>query len=49
VALQNGYRHVDGAASYDTEKAVGRGIKASGVPRSEIFVKMINLARDYSE
>ena len=38
TALQNGYRHIDGAAVYGNEKEVGTGIKASGVAREEIFV-----------
>lgn len=38
VALENGYRHIDTAAIYGNEKEVGEGIKASGVPRSEIYV-----------
>ncbi|RPA12805.1 aldo/keto reductase [Gordonia sp. OPL2] len=33
-----GYRHIDTAAAYGNEAAVGRGIAASGVDRSEIFV-----------
>jgi len=37
-ALKAGYRHIDGAAIYNNEEEVGRGIKASGVPRSDIFV-----------
>ncbi|KAI5866991.1 Aldo/keto reductase [Durotheca rogersii] len=37
-ALKAGYRHIDAAAIYDNEDEVGRGIKASGVDRSEIFV-----------
>lgn len=37
-ALQNGYRHLDCAWAYGNEKEVGEGIKASGVPRSEIFI-----------
>ncbi|KJK65603.1 ARA1 like protein [Aspergillus parasiticus SU-1] len=38
TALEAGYRHIDAAAVYGNEKQVGDGIKASGVPRSEIFV-----------
>ncbi|KAI5286801.1 hypothetical protein KEM52_001863 [Ascosphaera acerosa] len=38
VALKNGYRHVDGAACYQNEEEVGRGWKASGVAREEIFL-----------
>ncbi|KAI1498280.1 aldo/keto reductase [Biscogniauxia marginata] len=37
-ALKAGYRHIDAAAVYDNEDEVGRGIKASGIRRSEIFV-----------
>lgn len=38
TALKAGYRHIDTARKYGTEPAVGDGIRASGVPRSEIFV-----------
>ncbi|ANB13290.1 glycerol 2-dehydrogenase (NADP(+)) GCY1 [Sugiyamaella lignohabitans] len=38
VALKNKYRHIDGAAIYQNENEVGDGIRASGVPREEIFV-----------
>ena len=31
-ALAAGYRHLDTAASYGNEEAVGRAIKASGIP-----------------
>ena len=37
-AIQNGYRHIDTAASYQNEEAVGRGIKRSGVVREELFI-----------
>lgn len=37
-ALKMGYRLVDTANYYQNERAVGRGIKASGVDRKEIFV-----------
>lgn len=36
-ALASGYRHLDTAAFYD-EEMVGEAIKASLVPRSELFV-----------
>ena len=39
TALQIGYRHLDCAPVYDNEIAVGKGIKASGIPREEIFVR----------
>ena len=37
-ALAAGYRHIDTAASYGNEEAVGRAIAASGIPREELFV-----------
>ncbi|GAB3250537.1 aldo/keto reductase [Kineosporia babensis] len=37
-ALQAGYRLVDTAENYRNETGVGRGLKASGVERSEVFV-----------
>ena len=37
-ALGVGYRHIDTAAMYDNEEAVGKGLKASSVPRNEIFL-----------
>ena len=38
AALANGYRSIDTAAMYHNEKGVGNAIKASGIPRDEIFV-----------
>ena len=37
-ALAAGYRHLDTAAAYGNEEAVGRAIKASGLPRDELFI-----------
>jgi 2,5-diketo-D-gluconate reductase B len=37
-ALAAGYRHVDTAAMYGNEEEVGRGLRASGVQRSEIWL-----------
>src|SRR5436190_18927585 len=37
-AIRQGYRHIDTAAFYGKEKEVGDAIKASGVPRHEIFL-----------
>ena len=37
-ALAAGYRSLDTARSYLNEEEVGRGIKASGIPRDELFV-----------
>ncbi|RIK29619.1 MAG: oxidoreductase [Chloroflexi bacterium] len=38
VAIQNGYRLIDTAAAYMNERAVGEGIRNSGVPRAELFI-----------
>ncbi len=38
TALKLGYRLLDTAWKYGTEKDVGEGIKASGVPRQDIFL-----------
>ena len=37
-AIKLGYRHIDTAAMYENESAVGDGLRASGVPRDEVFV-----------
>ena len=37
-ALQVGYRHIDTAAMYENEEAVGAAIAASGIARSRLFV-----------
>jgi len=37
-ALLNGYRLIDTANGYMNEKAVGRAIRKSGIPRDEIFL-----------
>ena len=37
-ALSIGYRLLDTAASYGNEEAVGAAIRASGLPRDEVFV-----------
>ena len=38
-ALQNGYRLIDTANAYVNEKAVGRAMKKSGLPRKKIFLE----------
>ncbi|EJU06121.1 Aldo/keto reductase [Dacryopinax primogenitus] len=35
---EGGYKHIDTAYDYGNEAEVGQGIKASGVPRAEIFL-----------
>ncbi|MEJ7137957.1 aldo/keto reductase [Amphibiibacter pelophylacis] len=37
-AIQTGFRHIDTAASYMNEAAVGEGLRASGVAREQLFV-----------
>ena len=39
AALGDGYRLIDTANAYVNERAVGRAIKQSGVPREEIFLE----------
>ncbi len=48
-AIRIGYRLIDGASAYQNEKAVGEGIKISGIPRRELFVtsKVANSQRGY--
>jgi len=36
-SITAGYRHIDTAAMYDNEEAVGAGLRAGGVDRSEEF------------
>ena len=38
AALKAGYRHIDTARKYGTEREVGEAMRASGVPRSDIFL-----------
>jgi 2,5-diketo-D-gluconate reductase A len=37
-AIQTGYTHIDTAASYQNEEAVGRGIKQGGIARENLFI-----------
>ena len=38
AALDCGYRHIDTARVYGNEESVGRAVRDSGIPRSDIFV-----------
>ncbi|KXN85234.1 Alcohol dehydrogenase [NADP(+)] [Leucoagaricus sp. SymC.cos] len=38
TAIQAGFRHIDTAQDYGTEKFVGEAIRKSGIPREEFFV-----------
>jgi diketogulonate reductase-like aldo/keto reductase len=46
-AVANGYRLVDTAAAYMNEQQVGEGVRASGVPREDIFVTTKVWMTDY--
>jgi 2,5-diketo-D-gluconate reductase A len=37
-ALEAGYRHVDTATLYRNEESVGKAVRASGIPRAELFI-----------
>jgi diketogulonate reductase-like aldo/keto reductase len=37
-ALETGYRHIDTAAAYQNEAQVGAAVKASGIPREDVFI-----------
>ncbi|GMF13694.1 unnamed protein product [Phytophthora lilii] len=37
-ALRLGYRHIDTARLYENEADVGRAVRASGIPREQIFI-----------
>jgi methylglyoxal/glyoxal reductase len=49
-ALSVGYRHIDTAALYGNEEDVGRAVRESGIPRSEVFVvtKLWNSDQGYA-
>ena len=38
AALLSGCRLIDTASFYGNEREVGRGVRASGVPREEVFI-----------
>ena len=48
-ALDVGYRHLDTAAAYGNEEAVGRAIASSGIPRGELFVTTKMWVQDAGE
>ena len=51
TAIEVGYRHIDTAAVYENEEAVGQGIKDSGIDRDSIFLtsKLWNTERGYDK
>lgn len=48
-ALRVGYRHIDTAAIYRNEEGVGRALRASGLPREEVYLttKLWNADQGY--
>ena len=38
AAIEAGYRHIDTAQMYGNERGVGEAIRASGLPRDQVFV-----------
>ena len=47
TALELGYRQIDTAHAYQNERGVGRGIKAAGIPREEVFITTKLWVTDY--
>ena len=49
AALKAGYRHIDTAHAYNDERGVGEAVKASGVPREEIWITSKLWPSEYGE
>ena len=51
AALEAGYRLIDTAAAYGNEAGVGKAVKASGLPREEVFIttKLWNAHHAYED
>jgi diketogulonate reductase-like aldo/keto reductase len=49
AAVEIGYRNIDTAQAYGNERGVGEGVRASGVPRDDLFVstKLAAEIKDY--
>lgn len=47
AALEAGIRHIDTAAGYENEEAVGRALAASGIDRNDLFVTTKCWVDDY--
>ncbi len=48
-ALECGYRMIDTAAAYMNEEGVGAGIRASGIPRDDVFITTKIWVQDANE
>ena len=49
TALKLGYRHIDTAWKYGTERAVGEGMRASGVPAARVQAVQAALMRTFKD
>jgi diketogulonate reductase-like aldo/keto reductase len=47
AALEVGYRHIDTAAAYGNEREVGQAVRASGLPRDDVFLETKIWISDY--
>lgn len=50
-AIKTGYTHIDTAAAYNNEEAVGEGVRRSGIARRDLFIttKVWNTERGYDK
>lgn len=48
-ALETGYRHLDTAQTYDTEREVGTALRRSGLARNEVFLTTKISTENYGE
>jgi diketogulonate reductase-like aldo/keto reductase len=50
-AIGIGYRHIDTAQAYENERGVGEGVRASGIPRTDVFVttKLVAECKNYAD
>ena len=48
-ALKMGVRHIDTAHAYQNERSVGKAVRASGVPREEIWITSKLWPHEYGE
>ena len=49
AALAAGYRHIDTAHAYGNERSVGKAVRASGVPRDEVWITSKLWPTEYGE
>ena len=48
-ALKMGVRHIDTAHAYQNERSVGKAVKASGIPREEVWITTKLWPHEYGE